>query len=370
MIKNLVPLKDWHSKLKDRPVIISGPCSAESEEQVLQTARKINELNKVAIFRAGIWKPRTSPSEFEGIGKIGLKWLDKVKNETDLLVAIEVANKEHVRHVLKSNVDILWIGARTTSNPFAVQEIAQSLKGTDIPILIKNPINPDIDLWVGAIERFRKQGIFKIAAIHRGFYPFERTEFRNIPKWEIPLEIKRRFFNLSLVCDPSHIAGSKDFIKIIAQRALDLDMDGLMIECHIDPEKALSDSKQQVTPNELKKLLSELVFRKSISKDKIYKSLIHQYREEIDAIDYQLLSLLSQRLNIIEKIGMQKSDKNIAIFQIRRWKEIMSSRLQFAKGLGLSEDFIKKIVQLIHEISIQKQVDIFHLKGINKKRKK
>ncbi len=355
---DITPITDWFEQLKDKPVIISGPCSAETEQQLLSTAREIRKINLVSILRAGIWKPRTRPGTFEGVGKIGLQWLQKVKEETGLLTTVEVATPEHIEQCLKHNIDILWIGARTTSNPFSVQELANTLKGTDISVLVKNPVNPDIDLWIGALERFNKAGIKKLAAIHRGFYPFERTSLRNIPKWEIPIELKSRFHNLPVICDPSHISGTTEYIENIAQKALDLNFDGLMIETHIDPANALSDAKQQLNPRDLKNLLNNLVFRKPTSDNIDFLNNLEQYREQIDSIDTQMLELMAQRMKIVEQIGKYKCENNVTILQLRRWEKIISTRTGFGKKLGLSVDFIKKLLQLVHKESIQKQTEV------------
>lgn len=357
---DIIPITDWFEQLKDKPVIISGPCSAETEEQLLSTAREIRKINLVSILRAGIWKPRTRPDTFEGVGKIGLQWLQKVKEETGLLTAVEVATPEHIEQCLKHNVDIIWIGARTTSNPFSIQELAHTLKGTDISVLVKNPVNPDIDLWIGALERFNKAGIKKLAAIHRGFYPFEKTSLRNIPKWEVPIELKSRFHNLPVICDPSHISGTTEYIENIAQKALDLNFDGLMIEAHIAPEHALSDAKQQLSPQELKNLLNNLVFRKPTSDNIDFINNLEQYREQIDSIDTQMLELMAQRMKIVEQIGKYKCENNVTILQLRRWEKIISTRTGFGKKLGLSVDFINKLLQLVHKESIHKQTEVMN----------
>ncbi len=341
-----------------RIVVISGPCSAESEEQLIQTATEINKTGKVDILRAGIWKPRTRPDNFEGVGYKGLFWLDKVKEQTGLLTTVEVATPVHIENCLRHQVDILWIGARTASNPFSVQELAEALKGIEIPVLVKNPLNPDIGLWIGAIERIYNAGIKKVAAVHRGFYPFEETAFRNIPKWEIPIELKTRFHNLSILCDPSHIAGTTEFVHEIAQRALDLNMDGLMLEVHIDPKSALSDASQQLTPTELEELFKKLKFRDPISDDSDFRNHLEQYREQIDSLDAQMIELLAKRMNIAEQIGEYKSKNNVAILQLERWENILSTRTTLGRKLGLPKKFIKKLLQLIHKESITKQTEV------------
>ena len=351
-IKNIIPISEWFSEFNSDKLLIAGPCSAETEQQVLETAKQISKIKEVKVFRAGIWKPRTRPGSFEGIGEIGLDWLKKVKQETGLRTAIEVATPEHIELALKNDVDILWIGARTVSNPFSVQQLADTLKGVDIPVMIKNSLNPDIELWQGAIERIYACGIRKIAAIHRGFYPFEKTKLRNIPKWEIPIELKTRFNNLPIIGDPSHIAGDTELINEIAQKALNINYDGLMIETHINPKEALSDAKQQLTPKELARLFKNLEFRTSLDATEQTLALL---RENIDSIDKQMIELLAKRMETVKNIGEFKKEKNIAIFQLRRWQEIIESRKEFGKEMGLSEDFIKKILQLVHKESISEQ---------------
>ena len=354
-LMKILPIHTWHSKLKlATHLIIAGPCSAETEEQVLTTAQAISKIRNVNIFRAGIWKPRTRPNNFEGVGEKGLEWLRKVKQQTNLLTTVEVATPEHITACLNNpeSVDILWIGARTTANPFSVQELANALKEIDIPVLIKNPLNPDLGLWLGAIERFYKAGITKIGAIHRGFYPFEKSKLRNIPKWEIPIELKSNLPDLPIINDPSHISGKTCYIKEIAQKALDINMNGLMLETHINPREALSDAKQQITPQELDDLLKKLIFRTENLKDSDILNHMEQYRQQIDSIDFQLLELLSKRMEIVRQIGYHKNKNNISIFQLSRWKNIMQSRTKFGTEIGLDKEFIKKILQLIHKESI------------------
>ena len=357
-IKNIVPLKKWFKGIGDLPLIIAGPCSAESEAQMMTTAREIAALGKVKIFRTGIWKPRTRPGSFEGVGKQGLKWLQQVKKETGLLTTVEVAKPEHVDLAVKYDVDILWIGARTTSNPFSVQELADYMKGIDKPVMVKNPINPDLQLWIGALERFNNSGIEKIAAVHRGFYPFEATNLRNIPKWEIPIELKSLCHNLPIICDPSHIAGRADLVFDISQKALDLDMDGLMIETHCNPKKALSDASQQLTPAQLNNLLTNLIIRKVKSNDEIFANVLETLRNRIDSIDQQMIELLAQRMNVVEEIGKYKSQNQVTILQLRRWEKIVTTRIRQGKTLGLTEDFVKKLLQLVHKESIQRQTEV------------
>ncbi len=364
---DIIPINKWYKELAEKPVIIAGPCSAETEEQVLQTALEISKIPQVKIFRAGIWKPRTRPSAFEGVGVVGLKWLAKVKQKTRLLTAVEVATPEHVK-MCKQNresVDILWIGARTTANPFSVQELADALKDCEIPVMIKNPINPDLSLWIGAIERIYNSGINKIAAIHRGFSPFEPTKLRNIPKWEIPIDLKLRFPKLDVINDPSHISGTTNYIAEIAQDALDLNLDGLMIETHINPKKALSDAKQQLKPNELAVLLKNIKYRLAENENPEFISNLEQFRHQIDSIDQQIIELLAHRMLIVEDIGVFKAENNVTIFQLKRWKRIISSRLQLARENKVDENFMRKLLQLVHKESIRKQKIILKLKNGN-----
>ncbi len=351
-------INTWFDKLLQTDfVIIAGPCAAENRQQVLDTAREISQIENVKIFRSGLWKPRTTPNSFQGVGETGLEWLKEVKEHYNLLITTEVANAKHVETVLETGViDIIWIGARTVSNPFSVQEIADSLKGTDIAVMVKNPIHPDLRLWIGAIERLYKAGIRKIAAIHRGFYPFEKSKLRNIPKWEIPIELKTQLPSLSIIGDPSHIAGDTKYIFEIAQYAINIGFDGLMIETHINPSQALSDAKQQLTPLQLKDLLNKLAFRKK--NNHFETPSLEHYRNQIDSIDFQLIELLAQRMKIVEKIGKLKSEKSLSIFDLRRWQNIKETRIKFGKKLGLNEEFLKKLLQLIHKESINKQQNI------------
>lgn len=362
--KDIIPICDWFKETHNLPVIISGPCSAETEKQVIDTAINLNTINNVSIYRAGLWKPRTRPGSFEGVGSKGFDWLKRVKEETNLLIAVEVANPEHIEECLKNNIDIIWIGARTSSNPFSIQKLATALKGVDIPVLIKNPINPDLELWIGAIERINKAGIKKIAAIHRGFFPFEKTLLRNIPKWEIPIELKIRLGNISIICDPSHIAGDKKYISEICQKALDLNFDGLMIESHIKPSKALSDSKQQVTPKELGVILNNLNYKTALCENREFNSLLNQLRSKIDSIDNQLLELLSQRMKITEEIGKYKSKNNVTILQYARFARMLKDRLEISEKLGLSDEFVKSILNIVHEESIRKQAEVMKKKKL------
>ena len=355
-LMNIKNFRQWNEKLSDTDfLIIAGPCSAESENQVLQTAKKLEKLKQVKVFRAGIWKPRTSPNNFQGVGEIGLNWLKKVKSQTHLLTTTEVANAHHVEAVLKSEaVDILWLGARTVTNPFSVQEIAEALRGVDIPVMVKNPLHPDLKLWLGAIERLYKVGIDKLAAIHRGFYPFNSHKLRNIPKWEIPINLKTLVPSLPIINDPSHIAGQREFIPEIAQKALDINLNGLMVEVHINPDQAKSDAKQQLTPEQFAKLLDSLNFRNQDYTTE-YLNHLEAYRHQIDSIDYQIIELLAQRFEIVKKIGVYKNLHNIPLFHLERWQEIIETRSDFAKKLGLDENFIKFFLDIVHKESINIQ---------------
>lgn len=355
---NFTPIHNWFYEAINHPLFICGPCSAETEKQVLSTANELSKEGKINVFRAGVWKPRTRPGTFEGVGEKALNWLIEVKKQTQLKVAVEVASSQHVEACLKAGIDILWIGARTTSNPFSVQEIADSLKGVDIPVLVKNPINPDLDFWIGAIERIYDAGIRKIAAVHRGFYPFEKTTLRNIPKWEIAIELKTKFNDLPIICDPSHISGSREYIEEISQKALDLNFDGLMIESHINPDEALSDANQQLIPNNTISLINRLIVRNSSIENEDFQNLLCRFRDKIDSLDSQLLELLAQRMDVVREIGKYKKDNNVSVLQLRRWERIIETREIEGQKLGLSEDFIAKLLELIHKESIQEQTEI------------
>ncbi len=343
-----------------KPLIIAGPCSAESEQQVLETARLLADIG-IPIFRAGVWKPRTKPGSFEGMGTPALKWLQRVKKETGMQIAVEVANKSHIHESLKHDIDILWIGARTTANPFAVQEIADTLKGIDAMVLIKNPMSPDIDLWIGAIERIYNAGIKRIGAIHRGFHMYGENLYRNVPLWYVPIELKRRFQHLPIICDPSHIAGNRKLLAEIAQHAMDLNFDGLIIESHYKPDEALSDKKQQITPFQLSKLLNNLHIRMA----KQATETLSLLRQEIDEIDQMLLDLLSKRMRVSREIGSYKQQHNMPVLQTERYDYIMKDRTSYAEPMKISSDFITKIFEAIHEESIQQQIEI-----LNQKKKK
>ena len=354
-MKDKLDLKDKSLFRKgEKPLIISGPCSAESEEQVMETARQLAGSD-VKIFRAGIWKPRTRPDTFEGLGSVALPWIKRVKEETGMLTAVEVANTWHIKEALKHGVDILWLGARTTANPFAVQELADGLRGLDIPVFIKNPVNPDIELWIGAFERLNKAGIKDMAAIHRGFSYYGHSPYRNLPQWEIPIELKRRIPGLPIITDPSHICGNRDLLFSISQIAMDLDFDGLFIESHFNPANALSDKDQQITPGELRSLLDKIIHRRSeIGSTKQLEEL-NDFRRQIDQWDTELLRVLRNRMSISEMIGKYKREENITILQTGRWSEILLDRLSKARKLGMSDEFITQIFKQIHQESISFQ---------------
>ncbi len=354
---DLKPINSDEVDLK-RPIIVAGPCSAESEEQMLETAKGVAAAG-VKIFRAGIWKPRTRPNAFEGVGTEGLKWFKTVQKETGLLVATEVANTKHVYEALKYGVDIIWIGARTSANPFAVQDIADSLRGVKIPVMIKNPVNPDVDLWVGAIERINNAGIQQIVAIHRGFSTYDKSIFRNAPHWQLPIELRRRIPEIPMLTDPSHIAGKRELIYDICQKAMDLNFDGLIIETHCNPDKALSDAKQQVTPDALKEILGRLILRDPEVKEQLMLSLAVM-RDKIDKLDDKLINLIDERMSIVGEIGEYKKDNNITILQNKRWDDMLKNRLTLGNKHKLSEDFITKLFSAIHQESINKQTTIMN----------
>lgn len=353
----LLPLTEWGLKKADRPLVIAGPCSAETEKQVLETARQVS-ANGINIFRAGIWKPRTRPGNFEGVGAKGLPWLKKVKEETGMLTTIEVATEKHVYEALKFGVDILWIGARSSANPFVMQEIADALQGSDVPVMVKNPVNPDLDLWVGAIERIHKAGIRKIAAIHRGFSTYDKTLYRNNPQWQIAIDLKLKLPNIPLINDPSHISGKRDLLLDVSQKAMDLNFDGLMIETHIDPDKAWSDAKQQLTPASLKDLLNKLVLRDLKNHSKSEKIELEKYRAQIDSYDNIIMGVLGDRMDVVKNIGRFKKKHNITILQPGRWDEIMEKNYQAGAKKGFSEKFIDRLFKAIHQESINFQTDV------------
>jgi chorismate mutase len=349
-------LSQWEIPYED-VFFIAGPCSAETEEQVMQTALALKN-SKVNAMRAGIWKPRTRPGSFEGVGYKGLEWLKNAGKAAGIMVITEVATPEHVEACLKHEIDMLWVGARTTSNPFAVQSIADSLKGLDIPVWVKNPVSPDIDLWAGALERLNQAGLKRIGAIHRGFSVYQKGKFRNQPIWRVPIEVKRRNSTIPLLCDPSHICGNRELLFSVAQNAMDLLFDGLMMEVHIDPPSALSDSKQQVTPEEYDRLIRSLKVRKAYSQRKDYLEHISLLRLEIDRVDNEILKLLARRMDKSKRIALQKMKDNISLFQPERWEEVVRSRVEDGAAYNLSEDFVLRLYQLIHEESLRVQEDV------------
>ncbi len=359
-MKNSKQMKKWLSDLNlSHPLVIAGPCSAETEQQVLKIAIDLKDTD-VTIFRAGIWKPRTRPGMFEGVGAIGLKWLQKVKEHTGLLTAVEVANSSHVKLAIEHGVDVLWIGARSTVSPFIVQEIADSLQGTDKIVLVKNPVNPDLSLWLGGIERLYSANIKNLGVIHRGFSTYEKSKYRNNPEWQIAIELQSKFPDLPLICDPSHIAGRRDLIFNLSQRALDLNYDGLMIETHCDPDNAWSDAAQQVTPSSLVDIMKDLKIREMTIDKEEYQNQLDGYRQKIDNSDQLLLEILGKRMDVAEKIGLLKKSNNVAVLQNKRWNEILGKMIIDGESHGLSEEFILKIFKAIHQESINHQQNILN----------
>lgn len=344
---------------KKRPMVIAGPCSAETEEQVLATAHSL-AAKGIKIFRAGVWKPRTKPGGFEGVGVKGLPWLKKVKEETGMYISTEVATAKHTYEALKADVDILWIGARTTANPFAVQEIADALKGVDIPVLIKNPVNPDLELWIGALERVYNAGVKKLGAIHRGFSSYEKKIYRNIPQWHIPIELRRRISDLPILCDPSHIGGKRELIAPISQQAMDLNFNGLVIESHCNPECAWSDASQQVTPDVLDYILNLLVIREGVQQTTENLNIL---RKQIDECDTDLIEILSKRMRIAREIGTYKKEHNMTILQTGRYNEILNKRGEQGESCAMSAEFIKDVFESIHEESVRQQMEIINNKN-------
>lgn len=354
-MKNNKNLKSWLNKMElKHPLVIAGPCSAESESQVLKVARQLKNTD-TTIFRAGIWKPRTRPGNFEGVGKIGLKWLKKVKDETGLLTATEVANPTHVELAIKNGVDIIWIGARSTVSPFIVQEIAEALRGTKKVVLVKNPVNPDLSLWLGAVERLYASNIKNTGVIHRGFSNYEKTRYRNNPEWQIPIDLQNQFPDLPILIDPSHIAGRRDIIFDLCQRALDLNFDGLMIETHHQPHEAWSDAQQQITPDTLKQITNNLKVRDKEGNAIEYQNKLANLRTQIDVVDHKLTEILGKRMKIADKIGVLKKDNNVAILQNKRWNEILEKMIFEGKENSLSKEFVLKIYKAIHQESINHQ---------------
>jgi len=354
---NVVPVEEW-PLFKKRPLVIAGPCSAESEEQVLATAAALSASGRVDLFRAGIWKPRTRPGQFEGVGSPGLRWLRRVKDEYGLPVAVEVATERHVYEALKHGVDAVWIGARTSVNPFAMHEIASALKDSDVMVFVKNPVNPDLELWIGALERISRAGITRIAAVHRGFSTWEKCSFRNQPRWQIAVELRQRIPGIGLLCDPSHMGGDRDFIGDLSQKAMDLHYDGLMIESHINPAGALSDRKQQITPVELMKVLGSLVLRSPTTDDPKFLETIEDLRSQIDMYDNLLLDILESRMQVAETIGRYKKEHGITILQSSRWREVKDNAVDKGVRKGLTPEFIQAVLEAIHQESITHQMKV------------
>ena len=360
VMENKKELRTWLDDFHlNHPLVIAGPCSAETEEQVLKIAHELKNSD-VSIFRAGIWKPRTRPGGFEGVGEIGLKWLQKAKAETGLLMATEVATAAHVKLALEHDIDVLWIGARTTVNPFAVQEIADALQGTDKIVLLKNPVNPDLSLWIGGLERLYNANIKKLGVIHRGFSTYEKTKYRNNPEWQIAIDLQNRFPDLPLICDPSHITGRRDMIQEVSQQALDLNYDGLIIETHIDPDNAWSDAAQQVTPATLKQMFINLRVRKVTDDESEYNQKMAKLRMQIDEFDGKLLEILGNRMKVADKIGLLKKEKNVAILQNQRWNEILGKMILEGEEKGLSNEFVMQLFKAIHQESITHQEKVIN----------
>ncbi|MCK6609051.1 MAG: bifunctional 3-deoxy-7-phosphoheptulonate synthase/chorismate mutase type II [Flavobacterium sp.] len=359
-MENKKELRTWLDDFQlNHPLVIAGPCSAETEDQVLKIAHELKNSD-VSIFRAGIWKPRTRPGGFEGVGEIGLKWLQKAKAETGLLMATEVATAAHVKLALEHDIDVLWIGARTTVNPFAVQEIADALQGTDKIVLLKNPVNPDLSLWIGGLERLYNANIKKLGVIHRGFSTYEKTKYRNNPEWQIAIDLQNRFPDLPLICDPSHITGKRDMIQEVSQQALDLNYDGLIIETHIDPDNAWSDAAQQVTPATLKQMFINLRVRKVSDDESEYNQKMAKLRMQIDEFDGKLLEILGNRMKVADKIGLLKKEKNVAILQNQRWNEILGKMILEGEEKGLSNEFVMQLFKAIHQESITHQEKVIN----------
>jgi chorismate mutase len=359
-MKNTKELRTWLDDLSiDHPLVVAGPCSAETEDQVLKIAHELKDSD-VNYFRAGIWKPRTRPGNFEGVGALGLKWLQKVKAETGMKTATEVANAAHVKLALEHDIDLLWIGARSTVSPFIVQEIADALQGTDKIVLVKNPVNPDLALWLGGIERLYSADIKNLGVIHRGFSTYEKTRYRNNPEWQIAIELQNRFPDLPLICDPSHITGKRDMIFEVSQTALDLNFNGLMIETHVDPDNAWSDAAQQVTPDTLIQMMEDLKIRKETDTEADYRNSLNTLRTQIDVIDHQLIDILGKRMKIADAIGALKKDKNVAVLQSKRWNEILGKMILEGEQNKLSEEFILRVFKAIHQESINHQEKVMN----------
>ncbi|MDT0559024.1 bifunctional 3-deoxy-7-phosphoheptulonate synthase/chorismate mutase type II [Ichthyenterobacterium sp. W332] len=359
-MENKKELRTWLDNFGlDHPLVIAGPCSAETEKQVLTIAHQLKNSD-ATVFRAGIWKPRTRPGNFEGVGALGLKWLQKAKQETGMQITTEVANANHVDLALKHDVDILWIGARTTVSPFIVQEIAEALKGTDKPVLIKNPVNPDLALWLGAVERFYTADVKNLGVIHRGFSTYEKTRYRNNPEWQIAIDLQNRFPDLPLILDPSHIAGRRDIIFDLSQTALDLNYDGFMVETHHTPDEAWSDAAQQITPNTLIQMTKDLRIRKEVGEAAEFKNKINTMRTQIDVIDHQLIEMLGKRMKVADEIGALKKAHNVAVLQTKRWNEILGKMILQGEEKNLSEEFILRVFKAVHQESINHQEKIIN----------
>tara|TARA_R110002074_G_scaffold86875_1_gene191751 strand:- start:27718 stop:28800 length:1083 start_codon:yes stop_codon:yes gene_type:complete len=357
-MENSKQMRTWLDDLKlDHPLVIAGPCSAETEEQVLGIANSLKDTD-VNYYRAGIWKPRTRPGNFEGVGALGLKWLQKVKAETGMKTATEVANRAHVELALEHDIDLLWIGARSTVSPFIVQEIADALKGTDKIVLVKNPVNPDLALWLGAVERLATADIKNLGVIHRGFSTYEKTKYRNIPEWQMAIDLQTKFPDLPIINDPSHITGNREMIFDVSQTALDLNFDGLMIETHHDPDNAWSDAAQQVTPSKLVQIMRDLKIRKEDNTEAEYNSKLNNLRANIDIFDNQLIETLGKRMKTSDAIGELKKEKNVAVLQSTRWNEILGAMILEGESKGLSEEFILRMFKAIHQESIRHQEKI------------
>jgi chorismate mutase len=359
-MKNTAALRTWLDDMKlEHPLVIAGPCSAETEEQVLKIAHELKDSD-VNYYRAGIWKPRTRPGNFEGVGALGLGWLKKVKEETGMKTCTEVANAAHVKLAIENDVDLLWIGARSTVSPFIMQEIADALGETDKIVLVKNPVNPDLALWLGGIERLYTAGVKNLGAIHRGFSTYDKSKYRNNPEWQIAIEFQNRFPDLPLICDPSHITGKRDIIFDVSQTALDLNFDGLMIETHFDPDNAWSDAAQQVTPTSLKQIMEDLKIRKETETDSSYRNSLENLRAQINVVDDQLIDLLGKRMKVADQIGALKKEQNVAVLQSRRWNEILGNMVLEGEQKGLSEEFVLRMFKAIHQESINHQEKIIN----------
>ncbi|GET32741.1 cytochrome c4 [Prolixibacter bellariivorans] len=358
---DIMPISHWLPNI-DNPLLIAGPCSLETEEQALATAHELAKDKRVFVYRGGIWKPRTRPGSFEGVGSIGLEWMKRIKEETGLPVGTEVANAQHVEECLKAGVDVMWIGARSTASPFTVQEIADVLKGTDQTVMVKNPVNPDVQLWIGALERLNQAGIKNLVAIHRGFTPFRESKYRNYPSWKTVIELKRLLPNLPIIGDPSHIAGKREYLLEISQKAFDMGLDGLMLESHIDPSCALSDKAQQVTPADLGKILDALVIKYASSDDPLFENKLEELRGRIDQIDHEMMEILASRMELVNQIGEYKKQNKVTALQINRWAQMMDDRSNLAAKLHLDETFVKILFQLIHEDSVRQQTELIEKK--------